>query len=152
LAGDIAARMADRDGRPTAGGEVEPELILTAEERSSALTALGCLVQGEGLTMVVQPIVDIRTGEVHAFEALARFGEARLGPAALVRPGRAARRPAGARAGLPARDAQLVQGFRLSRPGEPWPEVDAEDTGRQQVTLEPTPEAEQGVVIDPSEW
>ena len=26
--------------------------------------------------MVVQPIVDIRSGEVHAFEALARFGEA----------------------------------------------------------------------------
>ncbi len=76
LAGDIAARMADRQGAP-APAEAEPVIALSAEERSSALTALGRLVQGEGLEMVVQPIVDIRTGAVHAFEALARFGEAR---------------------------------------------------------------------------
>jgi EAL domain-containing protein (putative c-di-GMP-specific phosphodiesterase class I) len=78
LAGDIAARMADRGGGP--GGEKsEPEVVLSAEERASALAALGRLVQGEGLKMVVQPIVDIRTGAIHAFEALARFGDARPG-------------------------------------------------------------------------
>jgi EAL domain-containing protein (putative c-di-GMP-specific phosphodiesterase class I) len=76
LAGDIAARMTREDGSPGVEG---PELVLTAEERANALTALARLVAGEGLTMVVQPIVDIRTGAVHAFEALARFGEARPG-------------------------------------------------------------------------
>jgi EAL domain-containing protein (putative c-di-GMP-specific phosphodiesterase class I) len=36
-------------------------------------SAIGALIAGEGLTMVVQPIVDIHTGRAHAFEALARF-------------------------------------------------------------------------------
>jgi EAL domain-containing protein (putative c-di-GMP-specific phosphodiesterase class I) len=77
LAGDIAARMADRDGHPLPerDGAKQSASTLTTEERASAATALARLVQGEGLTMVVQPIVDIRTGAVHAFEALARFGE-----------------------------------------------------------------------------
>lgn len=78
LAGDIAARMADRGGSP-GPAEAEPALGLSAEERAGAMAALGRLVQGEGLEMVVQPIVDIGTGAVHAFEALARFGEARPG-------------------------------------------------------------------------
>jgi EAL domain-containing protein (putative c-di-GMP-specific phosphodiesterase class I) len=77
LAGDIASRMAGRDTAP--GLEEEPAITLSAEERAGALAALGRLVQGEGLEMVVQPIVDIRTGAVHAFEALARFGAARPG-------------------------------------------------------------------------
>jgi EAL domain-containing protein (putative c-di-GMP-specific phosphodiesterase class I) len=78
LAGDIASRMADRDGAPGLQQRDAP-VVLDGEERASALSALGRLVQGEGLEMVVQPIVDIRTGAVHAFEALARFGEARPG-------------------------------------------------------------------------
>ncbi|MEA2375696.1 MAG: hypothetical protein QOD53_2159, partial [Thermoleophilaceae bacterium] len=35
--------------------------------------ALARLIEGEGIAMVVQPIVDWRTGKVHAYEALARF-------------------------------------------------------------------------------
>ncbi|HEY1833487.1 MAG TPA: EAL domain-containing protein [Solirubrobacteraceae bacterium] len=69
LAGDIASRMSERvrsdDGERTA---LEPE------ELDHARTALARLVEGEGLSIVVQPIVDIRTGTVHAYEALARFG------------------------------------------------------------------------------
>ena len=79
LAGDIASRMADREGSKPGLEDGAPELLLSAEERASALTALARLVSGEGLKMVVQPIVDIRTGAVHAFEALARFGEASPG-------------------------------------------------------------------------
>jgi EAL domain-containing protein (putative c-di-GMP-specific phosphodiesterase class I) len=36
-------------------------------------TALRLLLHGEGLAMVVQPIIDLRTMSVHAYEALARF-------------------------------------------------------------------------------
>jgi EAL domain-containing protein (putative c-di-GMP-specific phosphodiesterase class I) len=77
LAGDLASRVA----REAAAGleEQRQDSELSADERASALRALGRLVQGEGLEMVVQPIVDIRSGAVHAFEALARFGEARPG-------------------------------------------------------------------------
>ena len=79
LAGDIAARMADREGASAGGGQDQPAVVLSGEERSSAVSALGRLIQGEGLEMVVQPIVDIRSGAVHAIEAQARFGEARPG-------------------------------------------------------------------------
>ena len=77
LAGDIAARMADRDGHPSVshGGAEQSAGSLSSEERTSATAVLSRLVGGEGLTMFVQPIVDIRSGVVHAFEALARFGE-----------------------------------------------------------------------------
>lgn len=75
LAGDIAARMADREGHPLEEHEGRHSgIALSAEERASSATALSRLLQGEGLTMVVQPIVDIRSGAVHAYEALARFG------------------------------------------------------------------------------
>lgn len=77
LAGDLAARMADRDGHALSEQSArEPSGALSAQERTNARAALARLVQGEGLTMVVQPIVDIRSGQVHAYEALARFGEA----------------------------------------------------------------------------
>src|SRR5271154_6286915 len=77
LAGDIAARMTERsepapsDARtsPLAPGE-----SLSPAEIASARDALARLIEGEGLAMVVQPIVDVRTGLVHAYEALARFG------------------------------------------------------------------------------
>ncbi len=75
LAGDLAARMADREGHSLAEPAKRSAGTLSAEERASSATALSRLVQGEGLTMVVQPIVDIRSGAVHAYEALARFGE-----------------------------------------------------------------------------
>ncbi len=72
LAGDIAARVSERDGRPA--GAAPP--ALSAAERARAQRGLAQLVRGEGLEIVVQPIVDIRTGTVHAHEALARFGPA----------------------------------------------------------------------------
>ncbi|MCW2980597.1 MAG: hypothetical protein JWO14_2324, partial [Solirubrobacterales bacterium] len=39
--------------------------------------ALARLIAGDGLRMVVQPIVDLRCGRVHGYEALARFGRRR---------------------------------------------------------------------------
>jgi EAL domain-containing protein (putative c-di-GMP-specific phosphodiesterase class I) len=74
LAGDMAARMAERadsDGRPL---RTDARPALRAEEIDAARSGLARLVEGEGLSMVVQPIVDIREGTVHAYEALARFG------------------------------------------------------------------------------
>ena len=87
LAGDIAARMADREplgaGVPGAGaatpavgtsaGTDRPRAGLSAAERASAREALGRLIAGEGLSMVVQPIVELASGTAHAYEALARF-------------------------------------------------------------------------------
>ncbi|HXD56150.1 MAG TPA: EAL domain-containing protein [Solirubrobacteraceae bacterium] len=73
LAGDIAARMAEH---AATGAEAAAEAAaMSEEELAAARLALARLIEGEGLTIVVQPIVDIGTGEVHAYEALARFGE-----------------------------------------------------------------------------
>ncbi|MGO9490000.1 MAG: EAL domain-containing protein [Solirubrobacteraceae bacterium] len=72
LAGDIAARMSEREG-PARVGE-QPAIALSEQDRAYARNALARLIEGDGLRMVVQPIVDIRTGAVHAYEALARFG------------------------------------------------------------------------------
>src|SRR5271166_4088936 len=82
LAGDIAARMAERGER--AGGEEAASAAtvaaprLTPEESGSARSALARLIAGDGVAMVVQPIVDVRSGAVHAYEALARFGQPRV--------------------------------------------------------------------------
>jgi EAL domain-containing protein (putative c-di-GMP-specific phosphodiesterase class I) len=87
LAGDIAARMADReqpgtlDAQATGGelpasatpGAAHATVGLSAAEQASARAALGRLIAGEGLSMVVQPIVDVASGTAHAYEALARF-------------------------------------------------------------------------------
>jgi EAL domain-containing protein (putative c-di-GMP-specific phosphodiesterase class I) len=74
LAGDIAARMSGRTRPGPQAGAAEP-LALDEVELAGARSALAALIEGNGLEMVVQPIVDIRTGKIHAFEALARFGE-----------------------------------------------------------------------------
>jgi EAL domain-containing protein (putative c-di-GMP-specific phosphodiesterase class I) len=81
LAGDIAARMSDR-AVPVAEESMVAHAApshLSAEQIASARDALARLIDGEGLKMVVQPIVDIRTGTAHAYEALARFGQPRQG-------------------------------------------------------------------------
>jgi EAL domain-containing protein (putative c-di-GMP-specific phosphodiesterase class I) len=84
LAGDIAARMSDRSERVVAV-PVSPSPAahepLSSEEEASARDALARLIEGDGLTMVVQPIADVRNGSVsiHAYEALARFGQPREG-------------------------------------------------------------------------
>jgi EAL domain-containing protein (putative c-di-GMP-specific phosphodiesterase class I) len=83
LAGDIAARMSDRSERSDRAAadarSSQPRVddTLSAHEVASARNALERLIAGDGLTMVVQPIVDVRTGTVHAYEALARFGQPR---------------------------------------------------------------------------
>jgi EAL domain-containing protein (putative c-di-GMP-specific phosphodiesterase class I) len=78
LAGDIAARMADRNeraaGEASSSAPLQPDETLSAAEIADARDALAHLIAGDGLTMVVQPIVDIRSGSMHAYEALARFG------------------------------------------------------------------------------
>jgi len=84
LAGDIAARMSDRNERASsAAGDSRSsppraEHTLSAHELASARNALQRLIAGDGLTIVVQPIVDVRSGTVHAYEALARFGQPRI--------------------------------------------------------------------------
>jgi diguanylate cyclase len=69
-AGDIALRVAKRgSGRVEAySGE-----SLSDDGPGGARRSLERLIDGEGLTIVVQPIVDISRGEAHAYEALARF-------------------------------------------------------------------------------
>jgi EAL domain-containing protein (putative c-di-GMP-specific phosphodiesterase class I) len=74
LAGDIASRVERRaDGPQGARESGEPPPALGQRELEGVRSAIGALIAGEGLTMVVQPIVDIHTGRAHAFEALARF-------------------------------------------------------------------------------
>ncbi len=80
FAGDIAARMADRSGPPATDKPIVARVTqtrLSADEAAGARDALARLINGQGLKMVVQPIVDIRTGKAHAYEALARFGQPR---------------------------------------------------------------------------
>ena len=70
-AGDVALRVAKRSGkRRVAVYEGES---LTEDGPTGAHGALERLIAGDGVEMVVQPMVDPRTGAVHAYEALARF-------------------------------------------------------------------------------
>jgi diguanylate cyclase (GGDEF)-like protein len=72
-AADIALRVSKRSGgqnRLT----VYAGSSLSGQGMSNARAELARIVGGEGLAMAVQPIVDMRTGEIHAYEALARFG------------------------------------------------------------------------------
>jgi EAL domain-containing protein (putative c-di-GMP-specific phosphodiesterase class I) len=81
LAGDIAARMSDRSERAAGAAQMPASAAgetLSEEELANARQALAQLIAGEGLSMVVQPIVDIRSSTMHAYEALARFGQPRL--------------------------------------------------------------------------
>jgi EAL domain-containing protein (putative c-di-GMP-specific phosphodiesterase class I) len=85
LAGEIASRVIQRDEvamrdgaavdlRPASPGPAPaPSEVEVARTRA----ALARLIDGDGLRMVVQPIVDLRCGRVHAYEALARFGRRR---------------------------------------------------------------------------
>jgi EAL domain-containing protein (putative c-di-GMP-specific phosphodiesterase class I) len=85
LAGEIASRVIQRDDiamrdgaavdlRPASPG---PAPVPSDAEVARTRAALARLIAGDGLRMVVQPIVDLRCGEVHAYEALARFGRRR---------------------------------------------------------------------------
>lgn len=74
-AGDIALRVAKRSGN---GGQISTYVgqSLSGRGEQSARAALNRLISGEGLSMAVQPIVDLRSGAIHAYEALARPGGA----------------------------------------------------------------------------
>ena len=80
LAGaDVALRVAKRSGERAV--VVPYEGLQLSDGATGARSALERLCTGEGITMVVQPIVDIGTGRPHAYEALARFStEANQGP------------------------------------------------------------------------
>jgi EAL domain-containing protein (putative c-di-GMP-specific phosphodiesterase class I) len=70
-AADVALRVAKRSGKKqiaTYAGESFGE-----HGPKGARGALARLIDGDGIAMVVQPIVDRVSGEVHAYEALARF-------------------------------------------------------------------------------
>ncbi len=82
LAGEIASRVIQRDEvamrggaavdlRPASPGPAPPP---SDAEVARTRAALSRLIAGDGLRMVVQPIVDLRCGRIHAYEALARFG------------------------------------------------------------------------------
>jgi EAL domain-containing protein (putative c-di-GMP-specific phosphodiesterase class I) len=62
------------DLRPASPG---PAPTPSCEEVARTRAALGRLIAGDGLRMVVQPIVDLRSGRIHAYETLARFGRRR---------------------------------------------------------------------------
>jgi diguanylate cyclase (GGDEF)-like protein len=70
-AGDVALRVAKRGG----AGRVESYSgeSLSDDGPGGARRSLERLIDGDGLSIVVQPIVDISRGEAHAYEALARF-------------------------------------------------------------------------------
>ena len=61
-------------GRTASPGPPRP---LSAEEEADGPRRLAQLIGGAGLMMAAQPIVDLRSGEIHAYEALARFGRRR---------------------------------------------------------------------------
>lgn len=72
-AADIALRVAKRGGL---AGQISAYTggSLSGTDERSARGTLERLIEGEGLSMAVQPIVDPRSGAIHAYEALARFG------------------------------------------------------------------------------
>ncbi len=70
-AADVALRVAKQGGRQQVTFYVGESL--SDHGPDGARATLERLIAGEGLSIVVQPIVDIDTGRPHAFEALARF-------------------------------------------------------------------------------
>lgn len=70
FAGDLAARMSEH-ATVTGGWPHAVDRRNAPQPHEQA--ALDRVLRGEGLSAVVQPIVDVRNGTVHAYEALARF-------------------------------------------------------------------------------
>ncbi|HTA35302.1 MAG TPA: EAL domain-containing protein [Solirubrobacteraceae bacterium] len=71
-AADIALRVAKK--APGGGHVSEYAGESLGGGQRNARASLQRIIDGDGLTMVVQPIVDLRSGLIHAYEALARFG------------------------------------------------------------------------------
>jgi EAL domain-containing protein (putative c-di-GMP-specific phosphodiesterase class I) len=80
LAGDISSRVAKRSDAAGVRENGQSGDPLSAEEKKLAEEALAGFIAGDGLAMAVQPIVDVHTGSVHAYEALARFAGSTEGP------------------------------------------------------------------------
>jgi diguanylate cyclase (GGDEF)-like protein len=70
-AADIALRIAKRAGRQQVSAYAGDSL--SDEGPGGARAALARLIEGEDLSIFVQPIVELASGVPHAFEALARF-------------------------------------------------------------------------------
>lgn len=72
MATDIALRVAKRSRN---GGQISVYrgVSLSGSGHRSARYAISRLINGEGLSIAVQPILDLSSGAVHAYEALARF-------------------------------------------------------------------------------
>jgi len=71
-AADVAMRRAKRTGKGRVVAYTGESLADRDEER--ARRALADVIAHDRIAMVTQPIVDLRSGGVHAYEALARFG------------------------------------------------------------------------------
>jgi EAL domain-containing protein (putative c-di-GMP-specific phosphodiesterase class I) len=84
LAGDIASRMAKRVDAPGGRRIGRMSEALSVEDRTRVEATLTRLIAGDGLSMAVQPIVDVRTGSIYAYEALARFAGSTEGPLHLL--------------------------------------------------------------------
>ena len=81
LAGDIASRVVDRRKRARGYDGLSSRRLrerAAATGSTSEQDALARLIAGDGVSIAVQPIVDIRTDTIHAYEALARFAAPRL--------------------------------------------------------------------------
>jgi diguanylate cyclase (GGDEF)-like protein len=70
-AGDVALRIAKR--RPRRHIATYDGVSLSGDGENDGERILARLIGGEGIEIVTQPIFDLLTGEVHAYEALARF-------------------------------------------------------------------------------
>jgi diguanylate cyclase (GGDEF)-like protein len=70
-AGDVALRVAKRAGH--GGLSVYAGVSFSESGPGGAREALMRLIDGDGLSIAVQPIVAVPDGRTHAFEALARF-------------------------------------------------------------------------------
>lgn len=76
LAGDIAARMDEREGRSRERHTQQPAPVvrgLSQEQIAGATMAIEQAIEGVGLSIAAQPIVDISSWSIHAYEGLARF-------------------------------------------------------------------------------
>jgi diguanylate cyclase (GGDEF)-like protein len=71
-AADVAMRRAKRTGKGRVVSYTGESLADREDER--ARRALAEMIGHERIAMATQPIVDLRSGAVHAYEALARFG------------------------------------------------------------------------------
>ncbi len=71
MGAEVALRVAKRDGSREV--VVPYQGATLSDSPDGARAALERLCRGEGLEMAVQPIVDLREGRPHAYEALARF-------------------------------------------------------------------------------